>query len=378
MRNTRNTLQQLGVLTSLEAARALLLDLSHPVAPLLQPIDKAQGCICAAPLIATLHPQQAFALRDGWAMKADETIGASSYAPVMPLTAPIAVETGDGLGPDRDCIVDQYGVDFSGPIIQVMAESAPGANVRRPGEDARAGQVLLAQGHRLRATDIACAAQLGLTHIAVRQPRVVIIDIPARDGATTTLQFLLRSLTDAGACVTSERAADRSAQAIAAALEAASADLVLLLGGTGSGANDHAIQALRLCGEVHVHGIALEPGRTAAIATVAKTPVIALPALFEQAFGVWLGLVEPALDRLTLRHPREPHRRVLTQKISSRVGLAEVALLRRDNGAFTPVAVSELPLQCLCAATHAMIIPASGEGHGAGEQIAAFALAGAE
>jgi molybdopterin biosynthesis enzyme len=127
-----------------------------------------------------------------------------------------------------------------------------------------------------------------------------------------------------------------------------------------------------------VYGVALEPGRTAAIATVAGTPVIAIPALFEQALGAWLGLVEPALNRLTARQPSASLRLPLTQKIASRVGVAEVALLRRQGDAFAPLAISDLPLQSLCAATHAMIIAAGSEGHASGELVDALPLPGVE
>ncbi len=366
------------MLTSLDAALALLLDKLSPVTPLRVDISAARGRICADPLIAPLHPPQALALRDGWALRADEIIGASNYAPVAPSAPPLAVEAGDALPPGYDCVIDSHGVEFLGPLTQVMTDAPPGANVRRPGEDAGSGQILLAQGHRLRATDLACAAMLHLTHIRIRQPHVLIVEPPARDGANSTRQFLLNAIASAGARVTLKQSPDRSAQSIAAVLSQSAADLVLLLGGTGSGASDHAIAALRLCGQVHLHGIALEPGRTAAIATVANTPVIAIPGLFEHAFGAWLGLVRPALDRLTLRQRQEPLRLPLAQKISSYVGLAEVALLRRKGDRFAPLAVGELPLQCLFAATHATIIGAGAEGHVAGEFIEAFAVAEAE
>jgi molybdopterin biosynthesis enzyme len=206
----------------------------------------------------------------------------------------------------------------------------------------------------------------------------MMIDTPARDGARTTCDFLKRALVAAGARVTQRACADRSAAAIQTSLETACADLILLVGGTGLGASDHTIAALETSGVVHLKGVALEPGKMAAIATVAGTPVIAIPALLAQALGVWLGLVQPALDRLTLRQPTAPLRLPLTQKIASRVGVAEVALLRRRGDAFTPLAIGDLPLQSLVAATHVTIIAAGSEGHASGELVDAFPLPGVE
>jgi molybdopterin biosynthesis enzyme len=207
---------------------------------------------------------------------------------------------------------------------------------------------------------------------------VLILDAPARDGAGATSAFLQRALVAVGARVSRRACADRSASAIQTGFEAAKADLILLVGGTGVGASDHAIAALETCGVVHLQGIALEPGRTAAIATVGQTPVIAIPGLFEQALGAWLGLVAPALDQLTARQPSASLCLPLTQKIASRVGVAEVALLQRQGDAFAPLAIGDLPLQSLCAATHAMIIAAGSEGHASRELVDAFPLPGVE
>ena len=367
-----------GALTSLEAARALLLNMLRPVDPVLTPHDEALGCICAEPLIVGVQPPHAIALRDGWAMRAEDLAGASSYAPVLLATQPIAVETGDALPPECDCVTDHHGLDLSGPMPQALIEALPGENVRRPGEDAAAGGVLFTPGHRLRVTDLACLEALGVRRLSVRRPNVLMIDTPARDGARATSEFLQRALLAAGSRVTQRACADRSASAIQTSLETAKADLILLVGGTGLGASDHAIAALETCGVVHLQGVALEPGRTAAIATVAGTPVIAIPGLFEQALGAWLGLVQPALDRLTLSQPTASLRLPLTQKIASRVGVAEVALLRRQADAFAPLAIGDLPLQSLVAATHVTIISAGSEGHASGELVDAFPLTGVE
>jgi len=367
-----------GALTSLEAARALLLNALKPVDAVLAPRNEALGCICAEPLIVGVQPPRAIALRDGWAMRAEDLAGASSYAPPFLTMQPIAVETGEPLPPECDCVIDHHGLDLSGPVPQAMIEALPGENVRRPGEDAAAGGFLFAPGHRLRVTDLACMEALGVLHLSVRRPHVLLIDAPAPGGARATCGFLHRALTAAGARVTQYACADRSESAIRIGLEAAKVDLIVLVGGTGLGASDHAIAALETCGAVQLQGVALEPGRTVTIATVAGMPVIAIPGLFEQALGAWLGLVEPALDQLTARQPRAPLRLPLTQKIASRVGVAEVALVRRQGDAFAPLAIGDLPLQSLCAATHVTIIRAGSEGHASGEQVDAFPLPGVE
>jgi molybdopterin biosynthesis enzyme len=166
-----------GALTSLEAARALLLNALRPVDSVLTPRDEALGCICAEPLIVGVQPPHAIALRDGWAMRAEDLAGASSYAPVFLTAQPIAVETGDALPPECDCVIDHHGLDLGGPTPQALIEALPGENVRRPGEDVAAGGALFAPGHRLRLTDLACVEALGIEHLSVRRPHVMMIDM---------------------------------------------------------------------------------------------------------------------------------------------------------------------------------------------------------
>jgi molybdopterin biosynthesis enzyme len=367
-----------GVLYSLDHARDLLLKAIKPVAPHLTLSAEALGGICAEAVITCSQPARPIALRDGWAMRSDDLEGASSYAPALLAQQPTFVETGDVLPTDCDCVIERHGLDLSGPTPQALIEALPGENVRRPGEGAAAGAVLFAAGHRLRVTDLACLKALGLEHVMVRRPHVAILDAPARDGARTTSEFMQRALGLAGARASVFVCADRSACAIQSALETITADLIVLVGGTGAGASDHALAALEFCGAVHVHGIALDPGRTSAIGAVAGTPVIAIPALFEQALGAWLGLITPALHQLTNHQAAQPMRLPLTQKIASRVGVAEVALLRRRGATLTPLAIGDLPLQSLCAATHMTLIEAGSEGHASGEPIDAFPLPGME
>ena len=98
----------------------------------------------------------------------------------------------------------------------------------------------------------------------------------------------------------------RDAAAIAAGLDGDACDLIVLVGGTGEGRADVTREALARCGTLLAHRIALRPGRTAAIGRIRGTPVVALPGSPDQAFGAFLALVQPLLDRLTGRSRRRP------------------------------------------------------------------------
>ncbi len=134
-----------AALTSLDAALAELLDGVQAVEAVEIPLDDAIGCVAAetAPLRAPLPPFNT-AIADGWAMRARDLAGASSYAPLPLTAAPVWVEAGERLPEGCDCVVDEGSVDRSGPIFQVVTEAIPGEGVRRAGEDIAAGDKLIA------------------------------------------------------------------------------------------------------------------------------------------------------------------------------------------------------------------------------------------
>ena len=82
-------------------------------------------------------------------------------------------------------------------------------------------------------------------------------------------------------------AASRDAASIAQAAEPGNCDLLVTIGGSGVGRTDAAIAALARYGEVVAHGIALLPGRTAAVGGFGRIPVIALPGAPDQALAAW-------------------------------------------------------------------------------------------
>ncbi|MBY9039631.1 hypothetical protein K7461_30085, partial [Pseudomonas fluorescens] len=122
-------------LTPLDAALAALLRDIEPVAPMQLSLAGAIGCIAAgAPLMAACPPRD-IAAADGWALRATDLVGASSYSPLPLVEAPAWVEAGDAMPVGCDCVLDADAVDASGPLVQVLAEGVPGQGVRRAGSD---------------------------------------------------------------------------------------------------------------------------------------------------------------------------------------------------------------------------------------------------
>ena len=122
------------------------------------------------------------------------------------------------------------------------------------------------------------------------------------------------------------------------------------------------------------HGIALQPGRTAAAGRIGRTPVIALPGAPDQALAAWWALVLPVLDRLCGLEPRQRVTLPLARKIASHVGIAEIVLLERNAGAWMPLAVGELSLEAIARSDAWLLVPSEAEGFAAGAPLDAYLL----
>jgi len=355
-----NTTQRLPAsLTPLDVALAALLRALKPVAASERPSPDTTGCSAVEIPELKAWPPHDVAAVDGWALCASDLVGASSYSPLPLMTPPAWVEAGERIPDGCDCVLDDDPVDRSGPMVQVLAEAIPGQGVRRKG------------GEIADASRIVNAWAAGDPHPAARRPRLRVVNLP---GGVITAKLIAASLRKAGIDVAFVEAPARDAASVAKALDTSACELLLMIGGSGVGRTDAAVTALAGCGEVIAHGLALQPGRTAAIGRIGAVPVIALPGAPDQALAIWWTLVLPALDRLSGGARRETVTRPLARKIASGVGIAEVALLEEKDGAWMPLAVGDLSLATIARAQAWLLVPGGSEGYAAGTPVDAYML----
>jgi molybdopterin biosynthesis enzyme len=342
-------------LTPLDVALAKLLRGLEGIAP----GERASGdtAACAAAGLNELRtwPPHDSAAVDGWALRASDLVGASSYTPLPLMKEPVWVEAGDSIPDGCDCVIDEDAVDRTGPMAQVLAEAIPGQGIRRKGGEVADTRTII---DAWRPGD--------LRH----SPRIRVVNIP---GGDITAKLIARSLCAAGVDVVYVEADARDAASIAKALDASASDLLVTVGGSGVGRTDATVLALAERGEVLAHGLALQPGRTAAVGRIESTPIVALPGAPDQALAVWWTLVLPVLDRLA-GGQRKTAARPLAQKIASGIGIAEIVLLGEQEGAWVPLAVGDLPLTAIAHAMAWLVVPGDSEGYAAGTPMNAYLL----
>jgi molybdopterin biosynthesis enzyme len=361
-------------LTSLDAALAALLAGIAPVAPIELPLSEALGCIAAELPPLKALPAFDMAIVDGWAFRSRDLVGASSYSPLPLAVSPVWVEAGNRMPDGCDCVIDPDLVEQTGGLFQVSAEAIPGQGVRRSGGDIAEGSSLIVARRRIRALDLLIARAAGLDTMAVRRPRLRLINVPATAGTAVTTQLIVESAGAAGAEIIFVEAGGRDAHSIATALDAEPCDLLITVGGTGVGRSDATVEALASRGELLAHGIALRPGRTAAIGRIAGRPAIALPGAPDQALAAWWTLALPALDRLAGREKRRTLTLPLARKIASSVGIAEIVLLKKTDDGWMLLATGELSLETIVRADAWLAVPGASEGYAAGTPVDAYML----
>ncbi len=277
-------------------------------------------------------PGFARASMDGYAVKAEDTFGASPGLPqYLQIIGEVAMgeaprgriaagramrlPTGGMLPAGADALVMvEYCSEHPDQTLEVRKPVAPGENLLRPGEDVASGEVLLTAGRRLRPQDIGLLAALGVTRLTVhRRPQVAILSTgdeivppeatPGPGQVRDSNAYLAAAQVTAmgGIPVLKGIIPDKYSplrEALAAASE--EADLILISGGSSVGARDLSLSAIRgLSGsEVLVHGVAIRPGKPTILASLQGTPLLGLPGHPASAAIVMQVLGRPLLERL--------------------------------------------------------------------------------
>ena len=174
----------------------------------------------------------------------------------------------------------------------VVPASKPGANVRRAGEDVRAGETVLRAGTALGAAEVAVLASLGLARVSCgRRPRLAMLATGDElvEPGTELGPGQIRNSNAYGVAAQAERAGAEVVQrgrvadepgatrdALAAAL--AAADVVCVSGGVSVGPHDHVKPALQELGVAErFWGVRLQPGKPTWFGVGDGTLVFGLP-----------------------------------------------------------------------------------------------------
>jgi len=318
---------------------------------------------------------------DGFAIQASASLGASSYNPIrLPL---IGVNAGDALPAGADAVVPlQLAERDDQACIEIVEPVAAGDNVEQQGAVATIGATMAPAGTRLAARHIGLLAVAGLSLVSVvRRPRVQILIVKPTKGAESedaNASMIRVAVERDGGVIGECVAVERDQMAIGAALIETDADIVLVIGGTGRGTNDHSAAALAGAGELAIHGVALCPGETAGLGrTVSGVPVVLLPGAPASCLWVYELFAGRAIRRLGGRVAELPCRsRGMTtaRKIVSSLGMTEICPVRFGAaGTIEPLpSFAEIGLMAAVSADGFVIVPQGSEGYPQGARLTVY------
>jgi molybdopterin molybdotransferase len=339
-----------------------------PVIPRTLDVAAAAGRTLAADAVAPVRPSAAMALQDGWALAADDTLGAGGYAPVPLMHTPQRVEAGQPMPVGTDSVAPLDAVKVSKGRAEALATVNPGDGVLPAGGDSDPGIPLRHAGDRLRITDLAALDCAGRARVTVREPRIRVVPLRGSGIIIAAARLVAGDIERRGGAAR----LDDASRDFGGVLASESADAIIAIGGTGSGRNDASAQTLAREGQLAVHGMALTPGETAALGFVGPRPVLLLPGRLDAALSVWLVVGRRILDRLAASKMKESEPAetlTLARKVVSTVGLAEVVPMRRNGDTAEPLATKYLPLSALARSDGWILVPADSEGYSAGSQV---------
>jgi len=358
-------------------------------------VEDAAGRVTAEPVWATRSsPPFDAAGMDGIAVRAADTLGASETTPVcLEPGSYDVVDTGDPMPEGRDAVVMREHVHYAGGAAggpaELRAAVPPYQHVRSVGEDVSASELLLPEGHRLRAVDLAAAAAAGATHLSVRRAPVVAVlptgdevrPIGAQTGPGEILDtnslMLATQAREAGAashCLPIEPD-DPAGLAKAVRAAVAGCDLLIIVAGSSAGRDDHTASIVSQLGTLAVHGVAVRPGHPVVLGVVDGRPVLGAPGYPVSAALTFEIFAEPLLAELEGAAPRQrPRARArLARKLASPLGMDDWVRVRLGEvgGAMvaTPLPRGAGVLTSLVRADGLLVVPAGLEGHHPGEEV---------
>ena len=232
----------------------------------------------------------------------------------------VRIMTGAPMPAGADTVCPQELAARVGERVTVPADLAKGANVRRRGEDVRAGSVVVAAGSALRPQEIGVIASLGFRQVAVTQrPRVALLSTgdevvepgtPRRPGQIyDSNRFTLRGLvSQCGAEIIDLGIVPDAVDVLRARLlEAADvADVVLTSGGVSVGDYDLVKEVLGEIGGIDFWQVAMQPGRPLAVGRIGRAHFFGLPGNPVASMLAFMLFVRPALYKLAGRRQLFP------------------------------------------------------------------------
>jgi molybdopterin molybdotransferase len=329
----------------LEEARQLIADACRPIdrTERVRLVD-ANGRAAAVDVHSTRDvPPFSRAGMDGFAVRAEDTFGASRYepktlrvidkvytgqVPTKSVEAGTAIEIATGApmphGADAVVMVEETERISDGSLgtealakVAVLTPVYPRQNVGKQGADIVVGQTVIARGHVLNPSRIGALAALGAGDVEVYAKPTVAILSTGNEIADPGQELLPGQIYDINKFTLSTiiqehggvpmpfSTAQDTIEALEHAIDAcASCDMLVFSGGSSVGERDLILDVIGRKGDIVFHGIAVKPGKPTVFGTIEGKPMFGMPGYPTSCLSNAYMLLVPALRAMARLHPR--------------------------------------------------------------------------
>jgi molybdopterin molybdotransferase len=321
------------MLTSVEDHLAEILTTIRPLQPTVLGLSEAEGLVLAEDII-TSHPIPSFdnSAMDGYAVHAADIESASEQAPVtLPVVAEIAagdtgayalqqgtairIMTGAMLPHGTELVVPVEWTDGGTARVAIHTKAQPGHAIRLAGDDAKAGELLVPRGTRLKPMHIAAIAGAGYGTVPVRpRPRIVVMStgnelaepgapiVPGRIWDSNSF-MIAAAAREAGCLAYRQGGVEDNAEDVLQTIEdqLVRADLLITTGGVSMGGEYDVVKsALQQLGTMTFRKVAMQPGMPQGFGTIGEDniPIITLPGNPVSAYVSFQVFARPAIGAL--------------------------------------------------------------------------------
>ena len=230
----------------------------------------------------------------------------------------VRITTGAPLPQGADTVVMREDTSIHGDAITIHASVRMGANVRKAGEDAQAGDLVLRAGTLLNAVHVSLAGSLGIDRLPVSaKPTVAVFTtgdelvepgMPLQVGEiyNSNRELLMGLLRAEGLEPVAWPTLADDPMRIAAMLQdaASSFDVVITCGAVSAGEKDYIPAMLRAHGSVHFWKVRMKPGMPLLAGALGRAQFLGLPGNPVSVLATFLTLGRSLLDGLQGRAER--------------------------------------------------------------------------
>lgn len=297
----------LSKLDSIEEAREKIYSHQKLMGSEMVPLKEAHKRVLAEEILS-FHDSPPFdkSAMDGFAVRAEDTFGASNSAPktfkiidrigagseshkTVGENEAIVIATGAPIPNGADAVLMKEYTTVDGDEVTLTSQVTPGENVSPKAEDIKKGDVVLLKDTFIRHQEMGLIASAGYGEVKVyEKPRVKLIITgnelvePTKEELNpaqiiNSNQFTISSMIEeCGATFSLGRARD-TFEDVKSAIEEASKeyDVVMTTGGTALSKGDVVLDVVEELGELLLHGVSIRPGKPFGAGVVNDTVVFA-------------------------------------------------------------------------------------------------------